>query len=121
MSVLFAEDDAREFVISLQRFEQRLMSSMTLLETYIVAATRYATGSAQKVDLLLSALRIEIIPQTKSHVECARQGFEKYGKGRGHKAQLNFGDCAAYGLAKSLGAPLLFKGTDFSATDIKRA
>ena len=51
----------------------------------------------------------------------ARAAFDRFGKGKGHPAQLNFGDCFAYALAKSLSAPLLFKGADFAATDVKVA
>ena len=54
------------------------------------------------------------------HVEAARHAFRRYGKGS-HRAALNFGDCCAYALAKTLDLPLLFKGNDFALTDIKRA
>jgi ribonuclease VapC len=60
---------------------------------------------------------IVIEPVTVEHGELARQAFHDFGKGR-HKAGLNFGDCFSYALAKSAGEPLLFKGNDFSQTDI---
>jgi ribonuclease VapC len=61
---------------------------------------------------------VETVPITREIGDLALQAFEKYGKGRGHKAQLNMGDCFAYACAKSLGVPLLYKGDDFAKTDL---
>lgn len=63
---------------------------------------------------------MEIVPFTESQARIARQAYRRYGKGR-HSAQLNFGDCMAYAVAKESGEELLFKGKDFGATDIARA
>ena len=67
------------------------------------------------------ALRISIAAVTEQQARAALAAFGSYGKGSGHPAGLNFGDCFAYALAKISGEPLLFKGTDFARTDIKAA
>ena len=64
--------------------------------------------------------RIEIVPFDAAHSDLAFEAYGRYGKGR-HPARLNMGDCAAYALAKARGWPLLYKGDDFSATDVERA
>ena len=72
------------------------------------------------LDALIGRAKIEIVPFDAEQAAIARAAFLKYGKGR-HPAALNFGDCAAYALAKSKGAPLLYKGADFAKTDIVSA
>jgi len=67
---------------------------------------------------VITAIRVTIEPVTRGQITLARQAYRDYGKGR-HPAGLNYGDCFAYALAKSLDAPLLFKGNDFAQTDIK--
>jgi ribonuclease VapC len=70
---------------------------------------------------IATELSLEIIPFTPEQARFAFEAFKRFGKGRGAKASLNFGDCFVYGLAKELGAPLLFKGNDFAQTDIAAA
>jgi len=72
----------------------------------------------RELDLLIHQAKIEIVPLTTEQLEIARSAWRKYGKGR-HPAGLNIGDCCSYALAKSAGEPLLFKGGDFSKTDIE--
>ena len=71
-------------------------------------------------DEIVSQLAIQVEPVTAEHAGAARQAWREFGRGR-HPAKLNFGDCLAYGLAKVTGEPLLFKGNDFSQTDIEPA
>lgn len=71
----------------------------------------------RELDAALARFRVEVVALSESHAMHARRAFRRYGKGR-HPAQLNFGDCFAYALAKATGEPLLFKGDDFSKTDI---
>jgi len=66
----------------------------------------------------LAIAGIKVEPVTKRHAEMARQAFRDFGRGSGHPAGLNFGDCFSYALAKQRGEPLLFKGNDFSQTDV---
>jgi ribonuclease VapC len=74
----------------------------------------------QDVDAFLDAARIRVIPVADNDRHAALDAFSRYGKGTGHPAQLNLGDCFAYAAAKNQGAALLFKGDDFSKTDIER-
>lgn len=79
--------------------------------------TRDGKDGVRDLDLLIARFRIEIAAFTESQARLAHDAFKRYGKGR-HPAQLNFGDCMAYALAKATGEELLFKGTDFAQTDI---
>ncbi len=96
---------------------QLLMSAPTRLELGIVSLNRKIQ---LRVDEALQAYQILVEPFTQAHAELATMAFTKYGKGR-HPAALNFGDCCAYALAKSLNLPLLYKGNDFAQTDIASA
>ena len=97
------------------------MSAMTILETSLVFARRRdGPGFWQPLELLVSEAKIEVVAFDAEQAGFARAAFLKYGKGR-HPAALNFGDCAAYALAKSRNIPLLYKGADFAKTDIVSA
>jgi len=82
-------------------------------------------GSAQEIarqlDELIRIADIEIRPVTVEQGRLAREAYRDFGRGSGHRAKLNFGDCFAYALAKDMGEPLLFKGSDFQATDVEVA
>jgi len=82
------------------------------------AATRIAS---RRFDDLPRVGEFSIEPVTEEQARIAREAYRDFGKGSRHPAQLNFGDCFAYGLAKVTGEPLLFKGNDFSRTDIAPA
>jgi ribonuclease VapC len=71
------------------------------------------------LDDVLAAFHIQIEPLTASQARIARTAYQQFGKGSGHPARLNMGDCFAYALARDLGEPLLFKGRDFTLTDIE--
>ena len=94
-----------------------LISAATLLELYIVAMGK-GPAVLQRVQELLVELSIVIVPFDETQAETARRAYERYGKGRGHPARLNFGDTFAYALASSRGLPLLYKGDDFARTDV---
>jgi ribonuclease VapC len=96
------------------------VSAATLVEASIVADSKRQPDGMAELDLLLNALRIEIIPVVREHAMLARMAYRDYGKGR-HPAGLNFGDCFGYALARALGEPLLFTGDDFSRTDMETA
>ena len=85
--------------------------------------SKRATSRALAEELVsdvLAAAKIEVIPITEEIGRAALDAFERYGKGRGHPAQLNMGDCFAYGAARVLGVPLLYKGDDFASTELAR-
>lgn len=86
----------------------------------MIAEGRNGERGCRDLDELIEALGIKVVEFGAHHVEAAREGFRRFGKGR-HRAALNFGDCCAYALAKTLNVPLLFKGDDFTQTDIKSA
>ena len=94
------------------------LSAASLLEASMVVQSRYGSSGVHDFDKLISSYEIEIEPCKEQQVMFARIAFEKYGKGQ-HKAKLNFGDCISYALAKDKGEPLLYKGSDFSQTDIE--
>jgi ribonuclease VapC len=120
-AILSLELDAQNFVSIIVRARTGMMSAVSLLESSIVlAARKKEAGIWQPFDEFLSEARIEVIPFDEDQARLARTAFIKYGKGR-HPAALNFGDCAAYALAKSRDVPLLFKGDDFRKTDIVAA
>jgi ribonuclease VapC len=115
------EPDAIDLAARLLRSERRLISAANWLEAAMVCEGKTDAGQSTGFDTLVETLGIEVVPFTPAHAILAREAFKRYGKGRGTGAKLNFGDCFAYALAKSLGAPLLFKGDDFVQTDLTRA
>ena len=117
IAILAAESDAETFATAIVSADQRLLSAVSFLETAVVIESRHGLAGGQKLDELVQAAQIQIEPVTSEQATAARLAYRLYGKGR-HPAGLNFGDCFAYALAKTLGEPLLFKGNDFSQTDI---
>ncbi|HEX5279453.1 MAG TPA: type II toxin-antitoxin system VapC family toxin [Micropepsaceae bacterium] len=94
---------------------------MTLLGTEIVLYARGGNDAVAILRELIERAGIAVVPFDGAMAEVALDAFTRYGKGRGHKAQLNILDCAAYALARSRNLPLLFKGNDFRETDIMPA
>ena len=117
VSILDQEAEAERLARAVAAASERMLSAANLVETGIVMRVRRGDEAARDLDLLLAKLKIEIIPVSEKQANLARKAFQHYGRGR-HPAKLNFGDCFAYALAKDSSAPLLFKGNDFSQTDI---
>jgi ribonuclease VapC len=120
VSILDQEAEAERLVRAIAAASERMLSAANLVETGIVMQVRRGNEAPRDLDLLLAKLRIDIIPVSGKQANLARKAFQHYGRGR-HPAKLNFGDCFAYALAKDSSAPLLFKGDDFSQTDIRIA
>lgn len=120
VAILLAESDATHFERAIARAWPRRMSAVALLETTMVVEARSGPSAAQDIDLFLHEAEIELAPVTPEHVEAARHAWRRFGKGN-HPAALNFGDCFAYALAETTGEPLLFKGEDFTRTDVAQA
>jgi len=118
IAILFDEPERLELESVINADSLRLISAVTKLEAGMVMVGQ--RGSAEPLDRLLATISARIIPFDDHQADIAREAFTRYGKGR-HKAGLNFGDCAAYALAVAEAEPLLFKGTDFSATDVEVA
>ena len=102
---------------AIDRDPLRLVSAVSVIESSIVAVARLGPTGIDELDLLLSRLSAETRAFFPADITLVRQCFLRFGKGR-HPASLNFGDCFSYALALSTGERLLFKGDDFSQTDI---
>jgi ribonuclease VapC len=96
------------------------MSPVNYLEAAVRVDSRPETAKGRELDPLLAALRIDIAQITPEQAAIAREAYRAFGRGN-HPAKLNLGDCFAYALAKARGEPLLFKGNDFSKTDVEAA
>lgn len=118
VAILRAEHEAAEMRRAIARTWRVLMAAPTHLETAMVLVGNRSPVVLDALDDLIRDLRIEIVPFDAAQAALAREAFVRYGKGR-HEAALNFGDCVAYALAKSRDLPLLHKGSDFAATDLK--
>ena len=117
VAILDQEPEAERIARALAATPERMLSAATLVEAGIVMQARRGDDGARDLDLLLAKLRVDIAEVTASQAEIARKAFRRFGRGR-HAANLNFGDCFAYALAKETSAPLLFKGNDFGRTDV---
>ena len=99
----------------------RRISAGTLVELWIVVRHSNVPGLHGAVTRYLDQIAFIVEPVTAAQVAIAQQGYDRYGRGMGHPARLNFGDCFAYALAIERGEPLLFVGNDFSQTDVEPA
>jgi ribonuclease VapC len=117
LAILQDEPERRVFNEAIEAAETRAMSTATFVETSIVIESRYGAEGLRDLDLLIAKAKIDLIAVDAEQAHAARQAFSNFGKGR-HPAGLNYGDCFSYALAKVLHAPLLYKGDDFSRTDI---
>jgi len=117
VAILRQESDAARFADAIDQERNLTISAATVLETSIVV------GQERHVDVdeLLSAAGVDIAAFDRRQLVVARSAYARYGKGSGSPARLNFGDCISYALATVLNEPLLFKGEDFSHTDIEPA
>ena len=121
VAIFKREADAADLMNRLVSFQKRIISASSFFEAAIVCEEWAKPADPKEFDLMLAALRLEIVPATQPQMEIARRAHRRFGKGRGKPAVLNFGDCFVYALAKELGAPVLFKGDDFAQTDIEAA
>ena len=121
MAIVKAEPEAEAFATLLAGSRINRISAATLVETSIVIDRSLPRSAHGRLDALLNRTAIEVESVTAEHAELARTAHRRFGRGSGHPARLNFGDCFAYALAKATGEPLLFKGEDFGHTDIRSA
>jgi len=121
LAILFAEHDAPDFARALESADARRMSAANWLETAIRVDMGGSAIASNAFDDLMREAGVIVEAVTPEQAQIARRAYRAYGKGTGHRAALNFGDCFAYALAKTTGEPLLFKGDDFAQTDIKPA
>jgi ribonuclease VapC len=121
IAILRDEPDAPVFAIAIENASQRRMPAANFLEAAVVIDGSRDPVASRRFDELIAEAGIVIEPVTEAQARIAREAYRDFGKGSGHPAQLNFGDCFAYALAKATGEPLLFKGNDFIHTDITPA
>lgn len=120
LAIVFGEPEAARLLAAI-RDTSCLVGAPTAFEAGMVAESRGPHEASPILDGLLARPRMRVVPFEADHAELARAAFATYGKGRGHPAQLNFGDCMAYAIARRDDLPLLYKGDDFVRTDIRAA
>ena len=125
IAILRLEAEAPEFAriieSAAESTAQHRISAVSYVEAGAVIDGNKDPVASRRFDELIEAAQIAIEPVTEAQARVARQAYRDFGKTSGHPAKLNFGDCFSYALAKSKGEPLLFKGQDFSRTDVKSA
>lgn len=121
IAILAGEPEEAQFRQSLADADAVIISAATLHETYCVARRRLGNSGVARLDGMLNMVDPEIAPFDVGQLEAAKAAYAEFGRGSGHKAGLNMGDCFSYALAKTLDLPLLFKGDDFVHTDIQSA
>ncbi len=123
VAIVVSEEEAPALLKRLDETETRLTSAMAIWEASVAVSRildRSIKAAEGEVNALMKLLEIESVAVPASIASGALDAFDRYGKGR-HRAQLNFGDCFAYACARHFGQPLLFKGNDFTRTDIEVA
>lgn len=120
VAILFQEADGLRYLRAIAAAPDAIISAATLVELTMVVEGRAGEAAGREVDVFLSEMDVRIWPVTARHAQAARQAWRRFGKGR-HPAALNLGDCFSYALAMSMDDALLYKGHDFSQTDVKAA
>jgi|SRR6185312_5688731 ribonuclease VapC len=119
--ILRFEPEAHEFAEIIEAAGQSRISAVSYVEAAAVIDGSKDPIASRRFDELIEEADIAIEPVSEAQARIARQAYRDFGKTSGHPAKLNFGDCFSYALAKFKGEPLLFKGRDFSHTDVKPA
>lgn len=119
VAILEDEDTASWCMRVLGNASRVRLSAASYLETAIVVDGTRNPELSRQLDALVEEAEVTIEPVTESHVRLARVAYREFGKGSGHRARLNFGDCFAYALAREANEPLLFVGNDFAYTDVR--
>lgn len=115
LAIRQGEPERRSFNAAIEA--AAFMSTAAFVEAAIVIGARYGGDGLRDLDLFLAKAEIALVPVDTEQAHAARDAILRFGKGR-HPAGLNHGDCYSYALAGTLGEPLLFKGDDFSQTDV---
>lgn len=121
LAILRDEPEAAACAQAIEDATGRRISAGTLLEAAIVIDASGDPVASRRLDELLNVAHVVIEAVTAEHAQLGRAAYRDFGRGSGHPAQLNFGDCFAYALARATGEPLLFKGLDFTHTDVRPA
>jgi len=121
VAILKNEPEAEAFSRAMEAAKVVRISAATYLETHIVVDGYRNPILSARLEEILANPGIEIEPVTAEQAKIARQAYRDYGRGSGHPANLNFGDCFSYALARDKREPMLWKGDDFGHTDIRPA
>jgi ribonuclease VapC len=121
VAIILDEPEAARLTRAVADAYAPVVGAPTLVEASAVLLARLGSHGEAILDALLQRLRVEVVPMTAGAGEAARRAYVRYGKGVATPGVLNFGDCLAYGVAVDRGVPLLFKGDDFSRTDVEQA
>lgn len=119
VAIVRDEPERHAFLTAIAGASRRLLAAPTLLEAAIVVERLGDPALVREFDTMLADLQVESIPFGAAQAQMAREAYRDFGKGSGHRAQLNFGDCMAYAVAKDVDEPLLYKGDDFGHTDVR--
>lgn len=119
LAILNDEPERRAFNEAIEAADSRSLSAASFVEVSIVVEARFGAEGVRHLDRFLERADVTVVPVDLEQGRLARQAWSRFGKGR-HEAGLNFGDCFSYALAQVLGEPLLYKGEDFSRTDVAR-
>lgn len=118
IAILRDEPEAADCATAIEAASRRRISAVNFLEAAIVIDASRDPVASRRFDDLMREAQIVIEPVTEGQARIAREAYRDYGRGSSHPARLNFGDCFAYALARESGEPLLFKGDDFTHTDV---
>ena len=120
VAIVFGETDAGSFLDRIAAASGVAVSAVSLVESTMVVESRQGAKATADLELLLQRVHAEIVPVDAEQATAALTAWRRFGKGR-HPAGLNLGDCFVYALARTRGDELLFKGEDFTQTDIRSA
>ena len=121
IAILRDEPEAARFAKAIEDAAHRRISAVNYVEAAAVIDGSRDPVASRRFDDLLHEARVIVEPVTEAQALVAREAYRDFGKGSGHPAKLNFGDCFAYALAKAMAEPILFKGGDFLLTDVTPA
>ena len=121
IAILRDEPEAPVCARAIADATDRRVSAVNYVESAVVIDANRDPIATRRFDQFITEAKLRIEPVTEIQAKIAREAYRDFGKGSGHPARLNFGDCFAYALAKANGEPLLFKGRDFTHTDIVSA
>ncbi len=120
VALIHEEPEADLFRRWIEQAAVRRISAANYVEAAAVVDGRRDPRLSAALDHALTGMRIEVVPFTAHQASLARAAYQRFGRGSGHPARLNMGDCFSYALARDLGEPLLYKGNDFALTDIEQ-
>ena len=118
VAIIRQEDDAADLHRALNDARRVRLSAANYVETSVVIDASRDPAASREVDRYLAQMDVEVVAFTAEQARIAREAYRDFGRGSGHPAKLNFGDCMAYALAKDMDEPLLYKGDDFVHTDV---